>query len=301
MTFCSTSEPLRVANRLSKKSLYCWSLYSLDGHPVTSSNSMISQVDGSIEQIKDADLIIIVSSFNPQASISKPLTQVLKQFASRGILIGGVDTGPYIMARADLLDGYKATIHWEDLANFRQTFTQVETLSTRYVIDGKRLTAAGAAASMDMMLDLISRQHGQQLASQVAEQFIYSPPEQLDSEQRLPVSERLQTDHPVILEAVSLMENHLEDNLTTTQIAKLCGISLRQLERLFNQFLKSTPGKWYKTLKLKNARIQLKQSRYTVAEIAANNGFESASSFSRAYKAQYRRSPSEDRTKFKGI
>ncbi len=297
MSFCTSSEPLRVANRLSKQSLYSWKLYSLDGKPVVSSNSMVSQVDGSIQQIENVDLVVVVSSFNPQVSISRPLTHTLKQLASRGIFIGGVDTGPYILARADLLDGYKATIHFEDLANFRQTFPQVETLSTRYVIDRKRLTAAGAAASMDMMLELISRQHGQQLALQVAEQFIYSPAKQLDDEQRLPVSQRLQTDHPVILEAVSLMENHLEDNLSTAQIAELCGISLRQLERLFKQFLNSTPGKWYRLLKLKNARIQLKQSRYTVAEIAANNGFDSTSSFSRAYKAQYQRSPSEDRTK----
>ena len=304
MTFCSACEPLRVANRLSKKTLYSWKLYSVDGEPVVSSNSMISQVDGDIGEIGEidkVDLLIIVSSFNPQASISTTLNRMLKKIANKGAIISGVDTGAYIMARADLLDGYDATIHWEDLANFRQIFPQVNTLPSRYIIDRKRITTAGAAATMDMVLELISSQHGKQLASQIAEQFIYSPIMQFNDEQRIPVAQRLETDHPIVLEAVSLMENHLEDNLTTSQIANLCDISLRQLERLFKDSLRSTPGKWYRLLKLKNARIQLKQSRYTVAEIAANNGFESTSSFSRAYKAQYLRSPSRDRQLIKGI
>ncbi len=301
MTFCSACEPLRVANRLSKKALYHWSLYSIDGKSVISSNSMVSQVDGAIDEISNVDLVIVVSSFNPQANITKSLLLAIKKIAAQGGIVCGVDTGAYILARAGLLDGHKATIHWEDLANFRQIFPQVDVLSIRYVIDRKRLTAAGAAASMDMILEVISREHGKQLASQIAEQFIYTPSLQLNDEQRLPVSQRLQTDHPVVLEAVSLMENHLEDNLTTAQIAKLCDISLRQFERLFKDCLGCTPGKWYRLLKLKNARIQLKQSRYTVAEIAANNGFESTSSFSRAYKAQYQRSPSDDRELIKGI
>jgi len=301
MTFCSTCEPFRVANRLSKKKLYHWDLYSLDGKPVTSSNSMTSHVNGSIDDIKNVDLLVVVSSFNPQANVSKSLLNTIKKISLAGTILSGVDTGAYILARAGLLDDYKATIHWEDLANFRQIFPQIDVLTDRYVIDRKRLTAAGAAASMDMVLELISQDHGGQLARQIAEQFIYSPSLQLDKEQRLPVAQRLQTNHPIVLEAVSLMENHLEDNLTTSQIANLCNISLRQLERLFKNCLGSTPGKWYKLLKLKNAQIQLKQSHYTVAEIAANNGFESTSSFSRAYKAQYSCSPSNDRENLKAF
>ena len=295
MTFCSACEPLRVANRLTGTAIYEWRLVSVDGQPVISSNGMVSQVDGSLAQLSELDLLIVVSSFNPQLAISNTLVKTLKTIAARGSVICGLDTGAYILARAGLLDGHKATIHWEDLTNLTQTFPQINVVSSRYVIDNKRITAAGATASMDLILELIATQHGNQLAVQIAEQFIYTPQKHLNKAQRLPISERLGIDNPYVVEAISLMENHLEDNLTTVQIASLCNISLRQLERLFRQTLKTTPGSWYRQLKLKNARIQLRQSQYSIAEIAANNGFESSTSFSRAYKAQYHCSPSQQR------
>ena len=295
MTFCSSCEPLRVANRLAGKTLYSWSLYSDLGEPVMSSNGMISQVDAAVTDVDEVDYLIVVSSFDPQLGLSDRLVKSLKLIASRGTIICGLDTGAYILARAGLLDGHKATIHWEDSSNFIQTFPQVDVVSSRYVMDAKRYTAAGAAAAMDLVLEIIATGHGRQLAMQIAEQFIYSPGRSDNTAQRLPVSERSGIKHPVVNEAISLMENHLEDTLSTLQIARLCNISLRQLERLFHRYLNTTPGRWYRHLKLKNARIQLRQSRYSIAEIAANNGFDSSASFSRAYCAQYHCPPSRDR------
>ena len=295
MTFCSSCEPLRVANRLAGKILYSWTLHSTNGKPVISSNGMVSQVDGAIAEIKNADYLVVVASFNPQLGVSTELIKALKLIASRGTIVCGLDTGAYILARAGLLDMHKATIHWEDSPNFTQTFPQIDVVSSRYVIDGKRCTTAGAAASMDLALEIIAAGHGNQLAAQIAEQFIYSPDNHQNLTQRLPVSERLGISHPVVSEAIALMENHLEDTLSTAQIASLCNISLRQLERLFHTHIRTTPGRWYRQLKLKNARIQLRQSHYSIAEIAANNGFDSCASFSRAYNAQYNCSPSKDR------
>ena len=295
MTFCSSCEPLRVANRLAGKSLYSWLLYSDIGESVVSSNGMKSQVDGDITQIEAVDYLIVVSSFNPQLAVSEKLSKSLKLIASRGTIICGLDTGAYLLARAGLLDGHKATIHWEDSSNFIQTFPQIDVVADRYVIDDKRYTAAGAAAAMDLTLEIIAAEQGRQLAVQIAEQFTYSPNTSGNSRQRLPVSERSGIRHAIVNEAISLMENHLEDTLSTLQIARLCNISLRQLERLFHAHLNTTPGRWYRQLKLKNARIQLRQSRYSIAEIAANNGFDSSSSFSRAYSAYYNCPPSKDR------
>ena len=295
MTFCCSCEPLRVANRLAGKKLYSWTLHSATGEPVISSNGMVSQVNGDITDIGDVDYVVVVSSFNPQLGVSSAMIKSLRLVASRGTVICGLDTGAYLLARAGLLDKHKATIHWEDSTNFIQSFPQIDVISTRYVIDGKRYTAAGAAASMDLVLEIITTEHGKQLAAQIAEQFIYSPEPNKNTQQRIPVAERLGVKHPVVGEAISLMENHLEDTLTTLQIATLCNISLRQLERLFRTHMHTTPGHWYRQLKLKNARIQLRQSRYSIAEIAANNGFDSSASFSRAYSAQYNCSPSKDR------
>lgn len=296
MSFCSSCEPLRVANRQAGKRLYSWTLHSVNGEPVISSNGMVSQVDGNLDAIGSADYLIVVSSFNPQLGVSAGLIKSLKLIASRGTIICGLDTGAYILARAGLLDNHKATIHWEDRSNFIQSFPQTDVLNSRYVIDGKRYTAAGAAASMDLVLEIIASQHGKQLAVQIAEQFIYSPGNHQHTQQRFPIAERSGINHPVVNEAISLMENHLEDTLSTSQIARLCNISLRQLERLFHAHVSTTPGRWYRQLKLKNARIQLRQSRYSIAEIAANNGFDSSASFSRAYSAQYNCPPSKDRT-----
>lgn len=305
MAFASASEPLRAANRVSGKTLYRWYLLSERGDPVPSSNGMVSMVQHSVASTATAelpaadvprlDMLTVIAGFEPERAVTPALLAWLKRQAGTGVLLGGVDTGPYALAKAGLLNGYQATVHWEYLAAFQQQFPRVLASQAMFVTDRKRFSAAGGTACLDMMLHLIRMQHGQTLAAAVADQFVYGRIRSGSDLQRLSLSQRLPPAHQGVIQAVTLMEQHLEDTLSTAQIAAGVGLSLRELERLFKRWLQTTPGAYYRRLRLEQARSLLQQSGLSVTDIANQCGFGSLAGFSRAYRARFGRSPSDNR------
>lgn len=295
MAFSSASEPLRAANQLSRKPLYDWILLSPDGQPVESSNGMVSMVHHAMADAPRADLVVVCASFDPQRAATPKVLAWLRRMAAVGTTLAGIDTGSHVLAMAGLLDGYRATIHWEHLDSFTAEFPDVESAQELFVIDRRRLSAAGGTACLDLMLYLIGARHGHDLAAAVADWFIYSRIRPAEEAQRMPLRERLSAGNPRLLEAVTLMESAIEEPMTTADLARRVGISTRELERLFKRWLKSTPSAYYRRMRLEKARILLRQSDDSITQIALRCGFGSVASFSRSYKACYGHPPSSGR------
>jgi AraC family carnitine catabolism transcriptional activator len=295
MAFASASEPLRAANRLSGDRLYDWLLVSEEGEPVCSSNGMVSMVHSSLDKAPEMDMVVVVASFAPERATTSKLLGWLRRQAQRGILLGGVDTGSYALARAGLLDGYEATVHWEYLETFQQQFPRVSVTQAMFNRSRRRFSAAGGTACLDMMLHLVRAQHGHSLATAVSDQFIYGRIRSGEDQQRMALIERLAVKQPHLIQAVMLMEEHLEDTLSTVQIARAVGMSVRELERLFRRWLQTTPGAYYRRQRLDKGRALLQQSALSVTEIAGLCGFGSVASFSRAYKTRFGLPPSAGR------
>jgi len=237
----------------------------------------------------------VVSSYD-QEGLAEPATlNWLRRRAAFGATMGAVDTGSHILAKAGLLDGFRATIHWENLDRFAETFPNVEVARDLYVIDGERFTCAGATASLDLALNLIRAQHGHDLVARVADEFIYHRIREPGDEQRMPLRQRLQVSNPRLLKAIEMMEDSLSDPLSTRLIAAGAGVSLKALERLFHRWLKTTPGAYYRRLRLDKARQMLQLTDLAVIDVAVECGFTSAGYFSSAYKAYFGRPPREDR------
>ena len=296
MAFSSASEPLRVANVLSGEPLYEWHLVSVDGEPVLSSNGMTSMVHGDLGDAPRTDLVLVCASWEPQRVATRKVSAWLRRVAATGAWLGGVDTGSYVLARAGVLDGYRATIHWELLDTFRETFPDLVVTQDVFVVHGRRFSAAGGTACMDMMLHLIRSQHGHALAAAVSDQFIYSRIREASDAQRMALKDRLATSNAKILSAVTAMEEHIEDPLFTGELAERAGVSLRELERLFKHWLGTTPGTYYRRLRLERARTLLEQTDHAITDVAVSCGFGSLASFSRAYKARYGKPPSNTRS-----
>ena len=300
MAFAAAFEPLRAANRMAGAELYRRSILSPDGRPVTSSSGVSVVADGALDGLPAAarealDVLIVVASYEPERHFDRALKQCLHRAVARGAWLVGVDTGPQLLAAAGLLDGYQATAHWEIVDMIQQRHPAVRLTQDVFVIDRKRWTAAGGTACLDLMLNLIRQQHGHELATAVADQFIYSRIRHGSDTQRMQPRERLAVNNPRVLEAVRLMEANLEEPLPTLELALAAGISLRELERLFRRWLGTTPGAYYRQLRLERARSLLQQSAHSVTEIALACGFGSLASFSRAYKARFGQPPSASR------
>ena len=130
----------------------------------------------------------------------------LRRLDRQGADIGALCTGSHILARAGLLDGYRCTIHWENLAAFTEDFPQIEVTSELFEIDRNRFTCSGGTAALDMMLNMIALQHGHELATAVSEQFIHERIRDRHDHQRMALPARLGVRHPKLIPVIRLME-----------------------------------------------------------------------------------------------
>ncbi len=295
LAFASAIEPLRVANLLSGRELYRWHLLSEDGNPVPAANDMLSVVDHGLEDAPTLPAVVVTASYQHGRAITPGILNWLRRANAFGTALGSVDTGAFALAAAGLLDGYRATTHWEELESFAERFPRIEVQQDLFTVDRNRFTSAGGTAGLDMMLNLIRTQHGQELAAACADTFVYARIRDPRDSQRMPVRQRLATSNPHLIRAVEAMEHALEDPVSTPAIAQSAGVSTRELERMFRRWLKTTPGSYYRRLRLDRARALLQQTDRPVIEIAAACGFASAAHFSRSYRQRFGRPPSADR------
>ncbi len=295
MGLLSAIEPLRVANRFRPES-YHWHLLSQNGDSVTASNGMSIAVDGDLQQAANADMLFVVAGFNPLATSSDPLKHALKTLHKQQALLGGIDTGCFLLADAGLLDGHRFTLHWEAISAFEERYPALTPTQELYEIDECRMSSAGGTASIDMMLELIRRQHGDALAMQVSEQFVLGRIRDKSDHQRMQVAARYEIHNKKLIQVISAMERNLEAPLTVDELADLACVTRRQLERLFKSLLKTTPSLFYLNLRLERARQLLRQTGLGVMEVCVACGFESATYFARAYRHRFGTSPSSDRT-----
>ncbi|WP_375741076.1 GlxA family transcriptional regulator [Pseudomonas boanensis] len=294
MGLMSAVEPLRVANRF-RGDLYRWRLLSLDGGPVQGSNGISLNVDGGLDTPLEGDCLFVVAGFEPLVSFDSRLAHWLHRAERQGLLLGGIDTGSFVLAEAGLFGKQRLTLHWEAIDAFQERYPTLCITQELFEIDGRRITSAGGTASLDLMLTLIGRSHGEALALQVSEQFVLSRIRTQQDHQRMQVASRYNVHNKKLVQVIGEMERHSETPLGSRELAELIHVTPRQLERLFRLHLNETPSNFYLGLRLDKARQLLRQSELSVQEIALACGFESSSYFSRSYRARFATSPSQDR------
>ena len=286
---------LRMANRLTDRALYTWSVHSLDGQSVISSAGLELTIDGSLADATDANILMVCGGYSVKKYCNKLLTDGLRKMAKRKIPIGGIDTGTYALAVAGLLDGYRCTIHWENLSSLREEFPRLEITSSLFVIDRDRYTCSGGISSIDLMLNLIACIHGHQLVQEISEQFTCDRVRTEKDAQRAPLKYLIGASQPRLVDAVTLMESNIEEPLTLDEVADYVGISRRQLERLFNRYLHCATSRYYLELRLSRARLLLLQTSIAVIDVAISCGFSTAPHFSKCYSDLYGKPPSAER------
>ncbi len=295
IAFAGAIEPLRLANRMAGRTLYEWQVVSATGAPVAASNGVVTAVEGGLAEIGREATIIVVGGLNVKAAISRPVLTWLRREARRGMAVGAVCTGAQVLAEAGLLDGRRCTIHWENRDSFEEDFPEIDLTHNIFVIDRDRYTAAGGAASTDLMLKLIALRHGPELATLVADQMIHTSIRSDRDEQRLSIPTRIGVRHPKLASVIHRMEEHIEEPISPMLLARDAGMSTRQLERLFRRYLNRSPKRYYMELRLGRARNLLMQTDMSVIAVAMACGFASPSHFSKCYRALYRTTPYRER------
>ncbi|MFV0383072.1 GlxA family transcriptional regulator [Paracoccus sp. (in: a-proteobacteria)] len=298
LPFTAAIEPLRLANRSARRALYEWRLVGPSGDVATCSNGARLQLDAGLEaetQPGRDEVVIVCGGTEIAREATKPVLAWLRRQERSGAMIGAVCTGAWILAAAGLLDGRRATIHWENHDGFAEAFPKVDLLRSVFVQDGGRLTAAGGTSSIDMMLHLIALAHGDDLAAEVADQMLHTTIRTDQDRQRLSIPARIGVRHPRLSSVIARMEGNLEEPISPVRLAADAGMSTRQLERLFRRYLNRSPKRYYMEIRLARARNLLMQTEMSIIEIALASGFSSPSHFSKCYRAQYGSTPYRER------
>lgn len=297
MCLISAIEGLRAANHVSGSTLYTWKLISHDGNQVEASNGMNMAVEEALSPELSTDYLFIVASLNYSPAYLAKLNSHLRQLDRRGIKLGGISLGTWILARAGLLDKAKCTIHWEGIPAFQETFPDIDLVSDLFVIDNNRYTASGGVADLEMMLEIIRQDHGEEMALKIANNFQLDRVRTAGSVQRSGSIIRMDTMPSSIQQAVKLMMANLETPLTNSEIAKHINTSIRNLERTFMRKLNTSPAKYYLALRLEKARELLLHTNLSTLEIALQCGFSSSSYFARCFQREFLIKPSDIRKK----
>ncbi|KAA2317133.1 GlxA family transcriptional regulator [Pseudooceanicola sediminis] len=295
LSFASALECLRIANRMSGRTLYTWELQSETGEMVSCSGGTAFAIDAALGELTRDDTILVCAGIAVQEETTKKLLNWLRRESRKGLAVGGLCTAAHVLARAGLLDGKRATIHWENHDSFAEEFEEVLLTKSVFVADGNRLTTAGGTSSIDLMLKLIADHHGEELANAVADQLIYSSIRTDQDTQRLSVPTRIGVRHPKLSQVIQMMEANIEEPISPAILARDVQMSTRQLERLFRRYLNRSPKRYYMELRLQKARNLLMQTDMSVINVALSCGFASPSHFSKCYRAQYQTTPYRER------
>lgn len=297
IAFANAVEPLRMANRIAGRQLYEWSIASVEDSQTQASAGLVVACTQSWEKLNHSDLLVLCGGEHIHDRVQKRLLAWLRKQAGGRTALGALCTASYVLARAELLEGYRCTIHWENFAGMREAFPNVIVSQEVFEIDRDRLTASGGTAPLDMMLNFISSQHGGQLASAISEAFICERIRGRNDRQRVPLRLSLGTSQPKLVEAVSLMEANLEEPMSLDELAQHVKLSRRQLERLFQKHLNCVPTRHYLELRLARARQLLLQTSMSIVDVAFACGFVSAPHFSKCYRDFFGMPPRDERNR----
>ena len=234
---------------------------------------------------------VVCAGIEPTETYSARTTGWISRQRAFGCKVGGICTGAFALARAGVLEGRKFTLHWENQPAFSETFLGLEPTGNLYENDRGLITCGGGSAATDMMLDIIERDHGRDLATIVADMCIHSRTDRQTAPQRSAYSYALGSRNPSLIRAMDFMNTQIETPADMADVAMQAGVSRRQLERLFSRHVGVTPAQFYIELRVSRAHALLSETAMSVGEVAAATGFASSSQLSQRFRKRYGMTP----------
>src|SRR5213082_761927 len=263
-------EPLRMANIITSEAVYDWAIVSLDGQPTPASNGLQLSPTVSLDRLGPVDILFVCGGVDVQEAVSPRIVAALRRLAERRVPLGALCTGGYALAKAGLLDKYRATIHWENLSALREEFPRIHLSDQLFTIDRDRFTCSGGVAPLDLMLHLVEAKLGARVSQLISEQFIVDRVRDDRDRQYVPLRAQVGVSHESLIKVAQLMEENIEKPLSLDEIATATGLSRRQIELLL-------------------------QTSMPIIDITTACGFQSPPHFSRCYRAQFGCPPSAER------
>jgi AraC family transcriptional regulator, carnitine catabolism transcriptional activator len=289
---------LRHANRFAARDYYQWLILSETDQPVADGNGIPLTPGDTLAATDNLDFAFIVAGFDA-GQISQPrLGAWLARQAHSGCIIGGISNGAFLLAATGLLNQYSATTHWEDFESFCLLFPEVRTRYQRFVIDRGRITCAGGSATLDLFIELVRQDLGNQVALKISRQMLLQ--EQSVVVPGSLVNRAVERHYSApVQRALSLIEAGVGQSITVNELARRCGISRRELLRLFRKELNNTPSRILSQRRLDRARSLILNTGLPMTTIAESVGFSSQSHLTSSYHNEFGITPAQQRREYR--
>ena len=291
LSFTHALVVLQLANKHGEQPAFEIRVLSEDGTPVTDALGGNFPIDGPLDEPQREDIVVLVTGDDIERQNLSAVSGFLRKADRIGATLCALYTGAYVLAKAGLLDGKRATIHWEKRQAFMEEFPEVDLTEYTFTSSASPYCSSGGTSAIDLMLFHISQLRSEKLANLVAGFLNYTSIRVIQHSARIQAADRVGFRHPKLSEILALMETNLEEPLRPSDLAKTVNISTRQLERLFRRYLSATPKKYYTDLRLQRAQQLLLQTNMTVTAVGVACGFNTASHFSRLFRARFGTSP----------
>ncbi|MAB86133.1 MAG: AraC family transcriptional regulator [Rhodobacteraceae bacterium] len=271
-------EPLRAANDLSSQQVFEWNIVVLGGQRVRSSSGLRLEADAQLASMR-GDILMVMPSYGFLTHANVTSSRALRAAARRFDTLAGLDTGSWLLAEAGLLDGYRATIHWDELDRFSERFSDIDVQKEAVIYDRDRITCGGASTAFALAMQMIEKQHGAALRLRVEHLFSGA------------YAQRPVRRGGIAARAVDLMRAHIEEPLPIAQLAQQLGRSQKHLEQQMLARLGAAPQVIYRRIRLERARQLSLDTTISVAEISVRCGYQDASAMTRAFRSEYGTTP----------
>lgn len=290
-------DTLRLASDEADKSgrvLADWQVVGSTRHLITSSCGVqVAPTSDFIDPHEFHYIVVVGGLLNSDVTIDGQTSDYLKKAAAQKVPLIGVCTGTFILARLGLMKSHQTCVSWLHYHAYREQFPGHSVRSDRlFNLDRNRGSCAGGSSAADMAAFLVRRHISRDAERKALEVLqIERARSGLDIQPRKPLEIECQDAR---LKAVLItMENHIEDVVPTVDLAAAVGLSRRQLERLFMEEMKTSPGAVYTRIRMERARQLVLQTKAPLIEIALEVGFDSASHFARLFRKMFGESPTQ--------
>lgn len=303
LAFTAAVDTLVTANLVNVNKLYSHQTISTEvsHHCVISDLEIEVSTQLTLEQIamegeNALDILIICGGFRSSLHENTRLSTLLRTADKKGITLGGIWNGAVHLAHAGLLNGFDCAAHPDSHAFMQEHFSQVTLSTSALIIEEKRISCATPSSALQMMLKLIEKTQGSDLV--LAIQDILSCDRVAEDGELVLAQPGDNPAFPNALRSVlELMRCNLEEPIHLDELAAFVNMSRRQIERMFQTYLDTTPYRYYLELRLSYAKRLLEQSSYSIIAVSVACGFLSTSHFSHCFKKYFGFSPSIARQK----